>query len=202
MIRTLLAHSGALARGALAFVLSAEDDIEVVAEIGRFEDVTDSVLAHLPDVVVVDLALLRLEALPRLWALRHAVPGSQLLVLTEARWSRLLGPVIADHIPGLGFLATDGPPTRLVAAVRKVASGEQVLDPELVVSAVRAHSPLTPRETQVLGVAAEGIPVAEIAQRLNLASGTVRNHLSRVAGKLDARTTIEAIRIAQNAGWI
>jgi len=202
MIRTLLAQRGALARGALAFVLGAEPDIEVVAEVERFEEVTTSVLAHRPDVGVIDLGLLRLDVVPRLWALRHTVPGCHLLVLAEARLSRALRPVIAGQAPGLGFLATDGPPGRLVAAVRKVASGEPVLDSELVVSAVRAHTPLTPRETEVLSVAAEGVPVAEIAERLMLSQGTVRNHLSRVAGKVDARTRIEAVRIAQEAGWI
>lgn len=208
MIRTLLAQNGALIRGALAFVLDAEDDIDVVAEIGRFDDLVDTALRHRPHVTVLDLDLVpvlpgRSSAdLPGLWALHRMLAGSNVLVLAEARQALVLEPMMASQQPGLSFLAKDGPPERLVAAVRKVADGELMLDPELVVSALRTHSPLTPREAQVLSVAAEGVPVQEVADRLALSPGTVRNHLSRVIGKTGARTRIEAVRIAQDAGWI
>lgn len=208
MIRAVLVHDGALIRGALAFVLGSEHDIEVVAEIGRYEEIVDAVLAHRPHLVVLDLDLLPSRPgrsstdLPALWALRHALAGCHLLVLTEARRSPVLGSMLTEQRPGLGFLAKDGSPQRLVAAVRKVADGEAVLDPELVVSALRNRCPLTPREIQVLSVAAEGVPVQEVAIRLMLSPGTVRNHLSRVIGKTGARSRIEAVRIAQDAGWI
>lgn len=208
MIRTILAHHGALIRGALTFVLDAEDDIDVVAEIGSYEEIVDTVVAWRPDIAVLDLDLLP-EAvgrsspdLPGLWALHHMLAGCHLLVLTEARKTVVLGPMLTSLQPGLGFLAKDGPPERLVAAVRKVAGGEPVLDPDLAVSVLRTRSPLTPRETQVLSVAAEGVPVPEVADRLMLSPGTVRNHLSRVIGKIGARTRIEAVRIAEDAGWI
>jgi two-component system, NarL family, response regulator DesR len=208
VIRTLLAQNGALIRGALAFVLDAEDDIDVVAEIGRFDDLVDAALRHRPHVTVLDLDLVptlpgRSSAdLPGLWALHRMLAGSNMLVLAEARQALVLEPMMANQQPGLSFLAKDGPPERLVAAVRKVADGELMLDPELVVSALRTHSPLTLREAQVLSVAAEGVPVREVADRLALSPGTVRNHLSRVIGKTGARTRIEAVRIAQDAGWI
>lgn len=208
MIRTILAHHGALIRGAIAFVLETEDDIDVVAEVGRYEEVVDTVLTHRPHVAVLDLDLLPCSPaglsadLPGLWALHRTLAGCNVLVLAEVRKSLALGPMLAGQQPGLGFLAKDGPPERLVAAVRKVAGGEPVLDPELVVSALRTRSPLTPRETQVLSVAAEGVPVPEVADRLMLSPGTVRNHLSRVIGKTGARTRIEAVRIAQDSGWI
>jgi two-component system response regulator DesR len=202
VIRTLLAHRGNLFRGALAYVLGAEDDIEVVAEIGRFGEMVDTVLAHRPNVTVLDLDLLPRDLLPGLWALRHTMPGCRVLVLAEARRSGSLGPAMAGQTSSLGFLAKDGPPERLVAAVRSVAAGEPVLDPELVLAALRTGSPLTRREAEVLSVAAEGVPVREIAQRLVLSPGTVRNHLSRLIGKTGARTRIEAVRIAQDAGWI
>lgn len=208
MIRAILAHRGALIRGAIAFVLDSEDDIDVVAEIGSYEEIMDTVLARRPDLAVLDLDLLpdpagRCSAeLPGLWALHHALAGCHLLVLAEARKAVAFGPMLAAQWPGLGFLAKDGAPERLVAAVRKVAGGEPVLDPDLVVSALRTRSPLTPREAQVLSVAAEGVPVPEVADRLMLSPGTVRNHLSRVIGKTGARTSIEAVRVAQDAGWI
>lgn len=208
MIQTILAHHGALIRGAIAFVLDAEDDIEVVAEIGRYEEIVDIALIRRPHVAVLDLDLLpcnpgRSSAdVPGLWALHRTLAGCNLLVLAELRQSPVLGPMLAGQEPGLGFLAKDGPPERLVAAVRKVAGGEPVLDPDLVVSALRTRSPLTPRETQVLSIAAEGVPVPEVADRLRLSAGTVRNHLSRVIGKTGARSRIEAVRIAQDSGWI
>jgi two-component system response regulator DesR len=208
VIRTLLAHEGTLIRGALAFVLGSEPDIEVVAEIGRFDQLVDAVIAYRPDVAVLDLDLLpgspgrSSDDLPGLWALHHTLPGCRMLVLTEPRRSGLIGAMMAHPTVGLGFLATEGPPERLVAAVRKLASGEPMIDPELVVRALRLRNPLTPRETQVLSVAAEGVPVSEIADRLGLSTGTVRNHLSRVIGKTGARTRIEAVKIAQDAGWI
>lgn len=208
MIRAILAHHGALIRGAIAFVLEAEGDIDIVAQIGRHEEIVDTVLIHRPDIAVLDLDLLpcppgRSSAdLPGLWALHRTIPGCNLLVLTEARKSLALGPMLAAQEPGLGFFAKDGPPERLAAAMRKVAGGEPVLDPELVVTALRTRSPLTPRETQVLSVAADGVPVPEVADRLMLSQGTVRNHLSRVIGKTGARTRIEAVRIAEDAGWI
>jgi two-component system response regulator DesR len=208
VIRTLLAQHGALIRGALAFVLDAEDDIDVVAEIGRFEDLVDAALRHRPHVTVLDLDLVPSSPgrsstdLPGLWALHRTLAGSHVLVMAEARQALVLGPMMANQQPGLSFLAKEGPPERLVAAVRKVASGEPMLDPELVVSALRTHSPLTPREAQVLSVAADGVPVREIAERLVLSPGTVRNHLSRVISKTGARTRIEAVRMAQDSGWI
>lgn len=208
MIRTLLAQHSALIRGALTFVLETEDDINVVAGIGRFEELIDAAQRHRPHVTVLDLDLVPTRpagpptGLPALWALTSALAGIHLLVLAETRQALGLGSVMASQRPGLSFLAKEGPPERLVTAVRKVAGGRPLLDPELVVSAVRTHSPLTPREAQVLSVAAEGVPVQEVADRLMLSPGTVRNHLSRVIGKTGARTRIEAVRIAQDAGWI
>jgi len=202
LIRTLLAHRGSLFRGALAYVLGAEDDIEVVAETGEYGDLAGAVQVHRPKVTVLDLDLLPLEAVPGLCELGAALPGCGVLVLAEARRSGPLGPVMAGQRSGLGFLAKDGPPDRLVSAVRSVAGGEPVLDPELVLSVLRTGRLLTRREAEVLQVAAEGVPVQEIAERLVLSTGTVRNHLSRVIGKTGARTRIEAVRIAQDAGWI
>lgn len=200
MIRTLLAHDGALARAALAFVLCRDDDIEVVAQAGRYEEVAPQVRACRPQVTVLDLDLVPLADRPRLSALR--CPDGGMVVLAEARQSGALRSILADPVSGVGFLAKDHPPHRLVAAVRTLASGGHVLDPDLVVSALRTSSPLTPRETEVLSAAAEGLPVAEIAARLGLSAGTVRNHLTRVMGKAGARTWIEAVRKAHDAGWI
>lgn len=202
MIRVLIAHPSALVRGALAFVLGAEHDIEVAAEVAGLDELAGLAHGAGADVAVLDLELVPLAAPTRLREQCRSLVECRVLVLAEARRAHVLQKMMSWQSPSLGFIAKDGPPGRLVAAVRELAGGEPVLDPDLVVSALRARSPLTPRETEVLGCVAEGLPVREIAQRLTLSPGTVRNHLSRIIGKTGARNRIEAVRIAQHGGWV
>jgi two-component system, NarL family, response regulator DesR len=200
LIRTLLALDGALIRGALAFVLTTEDDIDVVAELDRIEQVEPAIQLSRPDVAVVDSGFFGTgrpaESAPRY---EHPCP---LLVLVDARRPRALGGALRARSRIVGFLGNDVPPQRVVDGVRRLARGEPVVDAELVVAALNKESPLTARETEVLEIAADGSPVVEIAARVGLSPGTVRNHLSRIAGKAGARTRIEAVRIARDAGWI
>lgn len=203
MIRTLLAHNGGLVRGALAFVLEQQGDIEVVAELDRADQVVPTVLERRPDVTVVDLDLLGMDGLPVAFDLHNRLRGCRVLILAERRRSGVLSHVMATEAPkGVGFLTKDGPLARLVDAVRRVARGEPVVDPEMVVAALHTDNPLTRRERQVLSLAAKGGPVDEIAAKLALSPGTVRNHVSRIITKTGARTRIEAVRIACDAGWI
>ena len=182
MVRTLLALKGGLVRGALAQLLAAEDGIAVI----DVDMVTAEQLAH--------LAVTGPASCPA---------GARLLVLVEQRCAARLGPVLAEHGRRVGFLSRDVAPERIADGVRQLAEGRVVLDPDLVVAALEVdHSPLTPREREVLDAAAEGHPVREIAERLVLSAGTVRNHLSRVMAKTGARTRLEAVRIARESGWI
>ena len=200
MIRTLLAVDGALIRGALAFVLTIEDDIDVVAELDRIEQVEPAIRSSRPDVAVVDSGLFGTgrpaESAPRY---EHPCP---VLVLVDPRRPRALSDALHARGRAVGFLGNDVTPQRVVDGVRRLARGEPVVDAELVVAALNQESPLTPRETEVLEIAADGSPVVEIAARVGLSPGTVRNHLSRIAAKAGARTRIEAVRIARDAGWI
>ncbi len=198
MIRTLLALDGALVRGALAFVLSTHD-IEVVAEVERAEDVAAALRAQRPDVAVTDVTFLGAGVLSGRSTSADPPP---VLVLVDPRRPRVLGDALRASGPRLGFLGSDVAPERLVDAVRRLATGGAVVDPDLVVAALNRSGPLTSREVEVLEVAAEGWPVREIAGKLSLSPGTVRNHLSRIVSKTGARTRIEAIRIAREAGWI
>jgi two-component system, NarL family, response regulator DesR len=192
VIRTLLALDGALVRGALSLVLAAEDDISVVAEVDRGDVVKSTILARSPDVAVVDLALA--EGLP-------AAGTCPLLVLAEPRRAgnlhRMLTPSRA-----VGILGSDVPPQRVVDGIRRLSRGEAVVDAELVMAALSRDSPLTVRETQILDLTANGAPVAEVAGSLGLAPGTVRNHLGRIIRKAGARTRVEAVQVARDAGWI
>jgi two-component system response regulator DesR len=204
VIRTLIAHDRALFRGALAFVLSNEDDIEVIAELDRTDAnaIATTVAAERPDVTIVDLDLFGMDGLGEACTAYRSLEGCRLLVLADLHRARALAPVMAKRPPGVGFLTKDGKPGRMVDAVRRMAAGEPVIDADLVAAAVGARSPLTPRETEVLAAVAGGGPLYEVAERLRLSPGTVRNHLSRIIAKTGGRTRIEAISLAQRAGWI
>ncbi|MFY1670975.1 response regulator transcription factor [Plantactinospora sp. WMMB334] len=199
MIRTLLALNGALIRGALAFVLTTQKDIEVVAEVDRAEDIGAALRMQRPDVAVTDVKLFGAAALSGGIAPSEPPP---VLVLVDPRRPRMLGNALRAHCQRLGFLGSDVAPERVVDAVRRLARGGSVVDADLVAAALSRENPLTEREVEVLEIAAEGWPVVEIASKLSLSAGTVRNHLSRIAGKTGARTRIEAIRIARERGWI
>lgn len=192
VIRTLLALDGALVRGALSLVLAAEDDINVVAEVDRGDVVKRTILARRPDVAVVDLDLV--EGLP--------VAGTcPLLVLAAPRRAGILHTMLTPSRT-VGILGSDVPPHRVVDGIRRLSRGEPVVDAELVMAALHRDSPLTARETQILDLTAGGAPVAEVAGSLGLAPGTVRNHLGRIIRKAGARTRVEAVRMARDAGWI
>lgn len=199
MIRTLLALHGALIRGALAFVLTTQEDIEVVAEVDRAEDIGTALRTQRPDVAVADIKLFGAGAL--------SGPGTPsgpppVLVLVDPRRPQVLGAALRVRCQRLGFLGSDVAPERVVEAVRRLAHGGSVVDGDLVLAALNRDNPLTEREVEVLEIAAEGWPVLEIASKLSLSAGTVRNHLCRIVGKTGARTRIEAIRLARERGWI
>jgi two-component system response regulator DesR len=204
LIRILLAQGRTLIRAALAALLGQESDIEVAAEVAELGEVVTAARRCRPDLVILDLDLVDVDHLSTLAALTRALPGDGgLLVLTDVKQSALLATTAARELPQVGFVSKQAPPARLVDAVRKLAQGEQTLDPQLAVAALTGRgNPLTAREREVLMLAAAGAPAKEIAARLFLATGTVRNYLSSSMGKTGARTRIEAIRIAQEAGWL
>jgi two-component system, NarL family, response regulator DesR len=193
LIRTLLALDGTLVRGALALILTAEEDIRVVGEVSDRTGIESAIDTQFPDVVVADLHLI---------GDRSTNTGRcPLLVLADPRRPRGLSNLLGRHRP-IGILGTNVAPKRVVDGVRRLSRGETVVDADLVVAAFNADSPLTERETAVLDIAANGSPVPEIATALGLAPGTVRNHLCRIMRKAGARTRIEAVRVARDAGWI
>jgi two-component system response regulator DesR len=202
LIRILLAQDRTLIRGALAALLRQEADIEVAGEVAELGDVVTAARRCRAEVVILDLDLVGIDHLSALARLTRALSGQGLLVLTDIRQSALLAAAPHD-LSQVGFVSKQAPPTRLVEAVRKLAKGEPTLDPQLAVAALTGRgNPLTAREREVLVLAAAGAPAKEIAARLFLATGTVRNYLSSSMGKTGARTRIEAIRIAQDAGWL
>ncbi|MFF0103555.1 MULTISPECIES: response regulator transcription factor [Streptomyces] len=201
MVRILLAEDVHMVRGALVALLELEHDLQVVASVDRGDLIVPSALETRPDVAVIDIDLPGTDGLTAAADLHQKVPECRTLMLTSLGRPGTLRRAMAARVSG--FLLKDSPPSRLAQAVRSVAAGRRVIDPELALTAWEApDNPLSPRETQVLRLAARGADAAEIADQLYLTQGTVRNYLTAIVDKLKARNRIDAIRIAEEAGWI
>jgi two-component system response regulator DesR len=200
-IRLLIADDQALVRGALAALLDLEPDLDVVAEVGRGDEVIDAAKNSRPDVALLDVEMPGLDGIEAAAALRTAVPGVRVLMVTTFGRPGYLRR--AMEAGAAGFVVKDTPATQLADAVRRVHQGLRVVDPSLAAETlVAGTSPLTGRESDVLRSAREGGTVADIAKELHLSEGTVRNHLSAAIGKTGARTRAEAARIALDNGWL
>jgi two-component system response regulator DesR len=201
LVKILLAEDVHMVRGALVALLELEPDLQVVASVDRGDLIVSSALETRPDVAVIDIDLPGTDGLTAAAELHERVPDCRTLILTSLGRPGTLRRAMAARVSG--FLLKDSPPSRLAQAVRSVAAGQRVIDPELALSAWEApDNPLSPRETQVLRLAARGADAAEIADHLFLTQGTVRNYLTAIVDKLNARNRIDAIRIAEEAGWI
>ena len=201
MIRLLLAEDQAMVRGALKALLALEEDIEVVAEVSRGDEVVKAAMRARPDVALLDIEMPGLDGISAAAALRDKVPECRTLILTTFGKPGFLRR--AMETGASGFLLKDAPPEQLALAIRRTAAGERVVDPGLAAAALSdGVSPLTDRERQVLAATDRGADVSEIARTLFLSNGTVRNHLSSAIQKLGARNRSEAARIAENKGWL
>jgi two-component system, NarL family, response regulator DesR len=201
VIRVVIGHRGKLVRGALAVVLGRESDLKVVAEFERADEVLE-VSPGGPEVVVLDPLLPgeigMVELCERLGG--HAV---LMLIERDDGGSISLALSVVKNSSTVGVIATDVSPEDLVDAVREVAEGRPVFDASLALAALRAgNNPLTQRECEVLRLISTGATAQEVAHTLSLSPGTIRNYLSRILTKTGARSRIEAIRKAQDAGWI
>lgn len=201
-IRVLLVIDTSLVRAALAELLSKEDDIEVVAGMASGDRVVATAIRHHPDVAVLDVDVGGSDMLAVAHALHFRLPECRLVVLLAASRPGLVLRTLA--VAPAGAVDTNAHPRRLLSTIRQVVRGKKVIDPALAVAAigVTGGSPLTPRELAVLDLAAGGESPSEIAKKLFLTRGTVGNYLSRIITKLGARSRIDAIRIAREAGWI
>jgi two-component system response regulator DesR len=201
-IRVLLADDQALVRGAMAALLNLESDIEVVAEVGRGDEVGDSVRRTSPDVCLLDIEMPGRDGIEVASDLAASDDPSVavLIVTTFSRPGYLRRALEAG---ARGFVIKDTPAAQLADAVRRVHAGLRVIDPALATESLAGGpNPLTPREREVLRETLSGVPVATIAARVHLSAGTVRNHLSAAIGKTGASTRAEAARIAENHGWL
>jgi two-component system, NarL family, response regulator DesR len=200
-IRLLLADDQALVRGALAALLDLESDLEVVAQVGRGDEVLDAVRAKDVQVALLDVEMPGMDGLAVAEQLRSAVPACRSLIVTTFGRPGYLRR--AMEAGASGFVVKDTPAGQLADAVRRVASGMRVVDPALAAESLASGaSPLTQRETEVLRVAQKGGTINEIARALHLSEGTVRNHLSSAIGKTGARNRSDAAGVAAAQGWL
>jgi two-component system response regulator DesR len=201
MIRLLLADDQALVRGALAALLDLESDLQVVAEVSRGDEVVAAGQKAHADVALLDIEMPGMDGIAATAALRRALPSCRVLIVTTfGRPGYLRRAVEAG---ASGFVVKDTPARQLAEAVRRVHAGLRVLDPALAEeSLVTGASPLTARETEVLRAARDHGTVADVAAALYLSEGTVRNHLSAAIGKTGARNRTEAVRTAEQQGWL
>ena len=201
MIRVLLAEDQAMVRGALSALLGLEEDIEVVAEVARGDEVVAAARTARPDVALLDIEMPGGGGLPAAQALREYLPSCRVVILTTFGRSGYLRRAMESG--AVGFLLKDAPADDLPVAIRRVMQGERVVDPELALAALSEGStPLTNREREVLSAALFGASLAEIATHLFLSEGTVRNHLSTAIQKLGAQNRMEAARLAEQKGWL
>jgi two-component system response regulator DesR len=200
-IRLLLADDQAMVRGALATLLGLEPDMEVVAEVGSGDEVVAAARSSKPDVALVDVEMPGLDGIAATAALHEAMPGVRVLIVTTFGRPGFLRRAL--QAGASGFVVKDTPARQLAEAVRRVHSGLRVVDPALAADSLAGgESPLTARETEVLIAAREGGSVADIARDVSLSEGTVRNHLSSAIGKTMARNRADAVRIADEYGWL
>jgi two-component system response regulator DesR len=201
VIRLLLADDQELIRTALAALLSLEDDFEVVVTVGRGDEVVAAALAHRPDVALLDIQMPGIDGLAAAALLARELPGCRSLVLTTFGRPGYLRRAMESG--AYGFVVKDAPAEQLSDAIRRVAAGERVVDPSLAADTL-AHgaSPLTPRERDVLVAARLGATASEIAHMLFLSEGTVRNYLSAAMAKTGGRNRADAVRAADERGWL
>lgn len=200
VIRIVLAEDQALVRGALAALLGLETDLQVVAEAGDGEAAWAAVKQHAPDLLVTDIEMPHLTGLDLALRLQEGGLATRVVIITTFARAGYLRRAMDAGVRG--YLLKDAPSGQLASALRQVHAGGRVIDPQLAVAAWGEADPLTERERQVLRLAGEGVKSADIAERLHLSQGTVRNYLSEAIGKLGAANRIEAYREARARGWL
>jgi len=201
VIRLLIADDQALVRGALAALLGLENDIDVVAQVGRGDEVVEAARSSGATVALLDIEMPGIDGIAAAAQLRAEIPGCRTLIVTTFGRPGYLAR--AMQAGASGFVVKDTPAAELADAVRRVSLGLRVVDPALAVeSLAQGDSPLTERETDVLAATRSGGSIADIARMVHLSEGTVKNHLSSAIGKTGGRNRADAVRVAVERGWL
>jgi two-component system response regulator DesR len=200
MIRVVLAEDQGMVLGAFASLLDLQPDITIVATATNGDDALAAVREHRPDVLVTDIEMPGRTGLDLAAELHNLGDPTRVLIVTTFARSGYLRRAVDAGVAG--YVLKDAPIGELATALRRVHAGERVVAPELAVAAWDAADPLTDRERELLRAVVEGASNAQIAARLFLAEGTVRNYLSSAMAKLGARNRTEAAKTAQSRGWL
>ncbi|HEY4863968.1 MAG TPA: response regulator transcription factor [Candidatus Dormibacteraeota bacterium] len=201
MIRVLLAENEAMFRTAIRRLLELEGDLEVVAEVGRGDEVVEAARANGAEVALLDIEMPGKDGIAVAADLRRELPACRALIVTTYGRPGFLQRAMAAG--AAGFVSKDASPEYLSDAIRRCAAGEKVVDPGLAAAAIRlGQSPLSGREREVLAATTSGATVAQIARSLHLSEGSVRNRISDAISKLGARNRADAVRIASEQGWL
>lgn len=200
-LKILLAEDVAMVRGALVALIELEPDLKVVAAIENGAEIVPTALACRPDIAIIDIDLPGLDGLSAAAELHEVMPECKTLIVTNLGRAGTLRRALAAHVSG--YMLKDAPPEQLATAIRNVAAGRRVIDPQLALSTWEgSQNPLSPREHEVLRRAAQGAEPAEIAAEMHLSVGTVRNYLTAIVAKLNARNRVDAIKTAYDLGWL
>jgi two-component system response regulator DesR len=200
MIRVLIAEDQAMVLGALSALLDIEPDLTVVGRARTGGEALDVAERERPDVIVTDIEMPGMSGLDLAAELRRRGHPARVIILTTFARPGYLRRAL--DVGAAGYLLKDAPSAQLADAIRRVSAGSRAIDPALAADAWTDADPLTERERQVLRLADEGLTGGEIAERLALSEGTVRNYLSESIGKLGAKNRIEAARLARQKGWL
>jgi two-component system, NarL family, response regulator DesR len=201
VIRVLLAEDQLMFRTAVRRLLELEGDIEVVAEVGRGDEVVAAGLVARPDVAVVGIEMPGQDGITAASELQESIPSCRALILTMYGRAGFVQRAMERGISS--FVLKDVPVEVLATAIRRCAAGEDVVDPSLATRALKAGpGPLSAKEREILAACAEGLTTADIATRLWISEGTVRNRVSDILGKLGVRNRAEAVQIAKENGWL
>lgn len=200
MIKILIAEDQRLLRGALASLLDLEDDIEVVGQASDGAEALDLICKLQPDICLMDIEMPQLSGLDVAEKIQAKALPCRVIILTTFARPGYFERAIKANIHG--YLLKDEPSDRLAEAIRRVMAGHREVSPELIFGSLHNENPLTAREIDILKLAAQGGSAADIAKSMHLSYGTVRNYISEIINKLEAKNRMEAVRIAEEKGWI
>lgn len=201
MITLFLAEDQSMLNSALSQLLDLEDNLKVVGTASDGQTAWEMIQKQSPDVAILDIEMPRLTGLAVAQRIHEEKLPTRVVILTT--FARQTYFEQAGQAQVAAYLLKDSPSEELIGTINQVMTGKTIYDPALVQSVLSAEqSPLTKRETEVLKVAASGMPTKEIAQQLFLSEGTIRNYLSAIFSKLGVRNRLEAVELVQNNRWI
>lgn len=200
-IKILVAEDVAIVRGALVALIELEPDLKVVAAVRSGDEIVPAAQEHQAEIAIIDIDLPGLDGLSAAAQLHDNLPSCRTLILTNLGSAGMVRRALAAHVSG--YVLKEAPPEQLATAIRDIAAGRRIIDMRLAMSAWDGgKNPLSPREHEVLRLAAEGLEPVEIAKALHLSVGTVRNYLTTIVAKLNARNRVDAVKTAYDSGWL